>query len=299
MKKLKSFLCLALMLVAGSMMLVACGPNNDNPPADTPTTTTITLAEAKQTIVNALAIDNTQVQTLSVALANEQTDTGNRNLFNKISLWSYTGDSTSVGVNTNSTINTTSLQVGTCEYVNGQFSKSLMKITSNQAYMSEYDIYIENSTGYMKFGETINAMPVQGSNSYIDILASAFEDYYFENAYNSAVDKTTTNSGYSLTLKMDILKFAELANMSYMNESYINALTQELKDFQSVNIVVEFDNNNEIVGINIKTNFIVEQPTMDMSSSEYIKTTANCHIVKTDTRTATPQWVTDYISSQN
>lgn len=299
MKKLKSFLCLALMFIAGSMMLVACGPNNDNPPADTPTTTTITLAEAKQTIVNALAIDNTQVQTLSVALANDSTDTGNRNLFNKISLWSYTSESTGVGVDTNSTINVTSLQVGTCEYANGQFSKGLMKITSNQAYMSEYNIYIENGTGYMKFEEMINTVPMENSNSYIDILACAFEDYYFENAYDSTVNKTTTNSGYSLTLKMDILKFSEIANISYMDESFINALTQELKDFQSVSITIEFDNNNQIVGANIGYSIIVKQPTIDMTSYEYIKTTANCHIVKTDTRTTTPQWVTDYISSQN
>ena len=87
MEKLKSIVCMALLLVVGCFAFVGYH-KEDNPPENQ---TTITLAEAKTTIVNALKIDEPQAQAMAMtyALANEQQ--GNRDIFIKFGKTQFVG----------------------------------------------------------------------------------------------------------------------------------------------------------------------------------------------------------------
>lgn len=83
MKRIKTILCVAFVLVLCSINLVACLPP---PPEDpqAPTSTTITLAEAEIAIINALAIDDQpQAQVMSTLLASDPTLNENRDLLEK------------------------------------------------------------------------------------------------------------------------------------------------------------------------------------------------------------------------
>ena len=65
MKKLKSILCITFAFILTAIILCACGINNNKQTQKVGTKTTISLAEAKQLIVSALAIDNNQLQSKS------------------------------------------------------------------------------------------------------------------------------------------------------------------------------------------------------------------------------------------
>lgn len=315
MKKLKSFLCLALMFIAGSMMLVACGPNNDNPPADTPTTTTITLAEAKQTIVNALAIDNTQVQTLSVALANESTDTGNRDLLEKLGKVEISMNGTA---KSNNVLTQSESIQGKYEYSNGAFKKYLMTQTDSTAgTFSEYSPNFENAYVYAGNNVVEQRITTSIQLGYADTMGSAvilmlnglFSDKAFEIAYEQDVTKNTTNNGYELVLKPSLKGYARVLTYDSMTDSEFeeywtqtvqpmyDTFPQVLKDFAKNELTITFNTNDEIEKATMISN---NGSMMDIDGNvTYYKVESTMTISKFTGNIEAPQWYTNYISSQN
>ena len=236
MKKLKSVLCLALFLVFGAVMFVGCGPKNETPKNQT----TITLAESKEIIVNALALDDTQVMAMEDVLQE-----GNRDLLEKFGKFSVNASEnlhTTMDVRPGDQFASMALSYvninGNYIYENNDFVKYLTDIeigvlgerryVSSKEYLSDktlysfydkYEIepgqYVDNkviSQEYQDmrgfgYGDTLGQVLIQ-------LIDGLFTDKAFDSVYESDVIKTTNEDSYTLTLKLDLKGYHRLLTLN-------------------------------------------------------------------------------------
>ena len=87
MNKLKSFLCALLTFITCAVLFVGCGAERPiEPPPTPPATTTISLAEAKAIILNALALDG------QGGVTPQSVQVGNRDFLEKLGKFTFTSD---------------------------------------------------------------------------------------------------------------------------------------------------------------------------------------------------------------
>lgn len=313
MKKLKSILCMALMLVVGCVAFVGCGPKKeDNPPENQ---TTITLAEAKTTIVNALKIDEPQAQAMAMtyALANEQQ--GNRDIFIKFGKTQFVANKTVyfVGTELQQAVDETII----ADKTGGSWNKYLMEVIStsnepdNQEGMGTLNFYYDGINVYEDYSDYGGDVIVNNDNNNLSsqelgIVNYLFTDSAFNTLYINEVAKKITETGFTLTLTANMLEFYKYI-WNYtgddFEEDFNNMYTQEERDLmlsEPVIVTVNFDKNSNITKVNATTiMYSVSPSSQNPSVKKMIKQVLNVEITKYTGEIAEPQWVTDYIASQN
>lgn len=296
MKKLKLILCMAFMFVIGCACLVACNTKEENPPNQT---TTITLAEAKTIIVNALAIN--EPSQLMLATANEQNE-GNRDLLEKLGKFTFSNVAQAVKADDPSFIyqSGTGSSTGTMEYKSGSTTKFIMSMDNVENY------YYDNDTTYV-YGDD-NQCHILGSNtmarSLSDSLKNIFSETAFDYAFKNNVNKVTTNNSYTLELTMDYSDYFRIIVDKYFDEEYKvqydefqNSIPKNLRDWQNVSLLITLDSNDQISSVELSLKNISAQGHPS-GNIDYIKVTTDIEITKFTGTITQPQWVTDYLASQ-
>lgn len=312
MKKFKSILCGALAFVAGSVALSACGVKTEpqtDPTEQTAvvgTKTTISLAEAERIIVNALAIDNNQLQTQStrgMVLHAADASEGNRDIMKKLGKFTLTQNFTVVDMNGNETQK---------NHMNGiinynqdcQFESGLMNETntfSNGSYTIK-NIYLSGSHCYKQEGSSKNEPSVDivkdfDAQSYSAALLAVFSDEAFDKVYDKYATKEITENGYSLTLHGEMRQYYYLLavmwgqDVSNFDEDW-KSQEAELKEYYTdeqinachIDLIIYLNNKDEIVSADIDY--------VDLGNL----CVTNCllTITKTNEPITEPNWVTEY-----
>lgn len=294
MKKFKSILCIALLLVVGCVAFVGCGPKKeeDNPPANQ---TTITLAEAKTTIVNALAINEPQAMAMTYALADEEQ--GNRDIFVKFGI--------SQGILDGKTILDGTTYDMPAHLIADKTNGTWNKYTLDSTVLSDDGLH--NIKAYFDgeniFSKMDNQTPTATdffhnfSQMYLTTIETMFSEDAFDIFYSGDVIKTTINNGFTYTMPVNYLSYSKyLAKqqgyLEQFEESYekmTEEQKQQLANLGTVSVVIDFDSNSDITSV--KMNMSVTVPNGSQHS--------NITITKYTGQITEPQWVTDYIASQN
>lgn len=281
MKKLKSILCIAFIVC--SFILVACKSKDPDVPPQTPESTTITLSEAKSTIVNALAIDNMGVQSSFSSVSN-------RNVFTKLN---------TVEIFMEGKFDYGTTISGTAEKnVFGNWTKYSLQSGENYGYYDGDNAYLKNNSDYgtttfeySYFGLILQSMDCV----YIDLL---FIDDAFNSIYGNTVEKISTKDNYTLTMDIDMSKYVDYV----MAQCEIRDLPaeglfgegdylQRNKDEGSVELVINFDNNHRILGLDMAINSLYSEG----GATSLQETRIN--ITKSSQDITQPQWVADYLAN--
>lgn len=289
MKKLKSLFCLALMFIAASMMLVGCEPNNHTngtPSTENPTTTTITLAEAKQTIVNALAINESEIQQLRIHTLATSSNSQNRNIFIKLNAAeiSLKNDDVSFG------------GIVQRNFL-GNWTKYSLCYNENYGYYDGNLVYFKGSSGNfntLSFEETYFSTLLQSMDClYIDLL---FLDDAFTNIYGNTVNKNFDKESYSFTMDIDMSKYVdyvmticEIKGLPTKGLFGDGEYRQRNKDEGSVELIINFDNNHNILGLNL---------TINSLASDMLLHESKININKYHQEITEPQWVIDWLDNK-
>jgi len=291
MKKLKSILCGALAFVAGSLVLSACGVKtnpNENPTQQEEqqqqetavgTKTTISLAEAKRIIVNALAIDNNQLQTQStrgMVLHAADVSEGNRDIFEKMG--NFTFDERDYDNEVNDPMNENGLHhfTGQATYNGHEFKTALIKDGNGQ------EVYCSNSESLYFTGDVATIKAERGygvASNFImyQMYQSLFADEAFDSVYDDTATKEINKDGYSITLTGDFEKW-----MSYLGSSV------EECDVNYFNVTVNVDGNNDVISA------IVEFQIKSIENNQHRICTSLMTFTKTNEPITEPDWVAKY-----
>lgn len=294
MKKLRSLFI--IMLCFCMTTLVACGKNtnfDDNPSIpdapSTPTTSTITITEAKEIIVNALAINETT--TVSYA-SNSSAQTSNRDIYEKLGKFKLTYNENEESTNNSTLFN------ADMSYKNGKINKisSTLTKTADTPNTTPYvSINEDDSTGivdspllyrniteklystdcntYYYFNQTANTKKkitqidfdnLSYSIIYLSSFQTIFTDSAFESLFNVSVTKTQTTNGYSLTLTTSLKNFLiyndEMTEDDY-NSWYAIDSNKNIADSFTSSYIINFENDN-IVSVTISMScYDLEEPT--------------------------------------
>ena len=282
MKKLKSILCMALIVC--SFILVACKSKDPDTPPQTPGSTTITLAEAKSTIVNALATNNMEVQSSFFS-------TSNRNVFTKLN---------TVEISIEGKFDYGTTISGTAEKnILGNWTKYSLQSGENYGYYDGDNAYLKNNLDYWTttfeysyFGLILQSMDC----IYIDLL---FLDDAFDSIYGDTVKKISTKDVYTLTMDIDMSKYVdyvmvqcELRDLPAEGLFGEGDYLQRNKDEGSVVLVINFDNDHNILGLDMVINSLYSESGVTSLQETKI------NITKSNQEITQPQWVTDYLENQ-
>lgn len=307
MKKLSSILCVAICVIVGAMMFSGCGSNKSK------NQSTITLAEAKTVIVNALKIDKVQSQAVTYALSDDEQE--NRDLLEKLGKFTVVCVGKSYSYPSNQKLSEQSFN-GNFEYKDGYFLKYDLSLNgANYLNMKEY---LNDGTVYINNNENITTQEATDTRgfgyansmgeSYILMLDSLFSDKAFEKVYKKDVVKDTTSDGYSFTLKLDFKGYYRLTTMNSMTdeafetfwaeqEQTLNNMPQALKENNEASVVINFNKNDEILSVSTKvTNGT--QVTVN-GNVTLMKNESSVTITKYTGEIVEPQWVTDYKLENN
>lgn len=232
----KILICLSIILAGGVALLAGCNPSDNN----------LTLAQAKEIIVNALSMDST-VETTSV----KSFSTDNRNIFVKLNRASVEID----GLTDLGTKITGEVERGT----NGWTGYSLSSL-------EEYFEYYVNDTAYFKHDNETATNPFDSSRFgiylqsfdviYVDLL---FLDDAFDSIYENSVTKTSQGDTYTMTMNIKMPNYVDYV-MQKANEigfTETEGLFGEGEDLErnknegSAELVVTFSNNDEILGLDL------------------------------------------------
>lgn len=275
MKKFKSILCMALMLVVGCIAFVGCGPKEeDNPPPAIETT--ITLAEAKTTIINALKIDEQQVQAMAMTYGNEQQS--NRSILLKFGKIDFNVEASVTYYEDNKVIEIPSRLVA--DYTGGNWNEYVLDCLSlsddpnkdtedakvyNDGENLYYNINGEKLSGNMVFMNPLNIF-VQ---SYCDMVETLFTDEAFTTMYNGNVTKTSIDNGYTFTMPIS-------------------------NTYQGVNVIVYFDNHNMITKVEMSMEYEIPDPEQEIVTMG--KSYGKMTVIKYNQEITAPNWfdINDY-----
>lgn len=287
-KFLGSVLSIIAVILCFGFLLTGCGGNK----GDNPTTTTISLSEAKTIIVNALEIEEPQTQVLTYTL-NEQAENGNRDIFEKLGLFTYSEKAVAIEYETGQDLSNQFTQIsGQYSYKNSEYVKYLASLGDSELF------YLTNGIRYYNDGSTTQTVQSTFIDEYNIILCNAFNNELFDNAYQQDVEKETLSSGYTLTLNADYKKFvSSLYGEDY--SSYDSLIPAELKDWSKVSIIITFDNNDQITKAVLNINSISPYQTSVNSEMHYVKVSGVITVEKYAGEITEPQWVTDYLAEQS
>ena len=311
MKKFKSILCGAMAFVAGSVVLSACGAKTE--PNETPTQqqeqqqeqqqstvgtkTLISLAEAKEIIVKALAInDNSQTQSLStMTLRTASANEGNRDIMEKLGRFNASCYCKRTDVETDKEIIDESLENIEMFY-QGKVKIALLK--DSKRYYSGSTLYsLDNDN-------MVDETPCDDYNTQLSSVRALFKDEAFDKIYDENATKETNQNGYSITLTGDLEGWIRYTwvlwghDDSITDEEFekmiddaveqykegIKDLPQETIDKCYFNLTINIDSNNNVIGA------IVNVKQISNNQFESISIT----LTKTNEPITEPDWVTEY-----
>jgi len=308
MKKLKSILCIIFAFILTAIVLCACGINNkENQKVGTKTM--ISLTEAKQLIVSALAINNNQLQTQSTngmrvfaASANE----GNRDIMEKLGRFSYNEYITETDIETAQEVGNTYViaemlyesEIKKCLMENNWDTKPIIDYFDSDNHICyTYDDEKEDD-------EKISSRTYSDEELNINRFAyvrALFKDEAFDSIYDDTATKEINQNGYSITLTGDLKGWIRYTYFlwgdyavtdeeidSMYNES-IKDLPQETIDKCYFNLTVNIDSNNDVVSAAVNVKYIQSGKFICMSVT----------LTKTNAPIVEPDWVTEYKNSHN
>jgi len=259
MKNFKMFLCSLFVLIIGCFAFVGCEKPTDNTPpynsgeiTETPTEstdTTLTLAEAKEMVVSALAVSEADGQMLATVPV-----IGNRNIFVKLK---------NVEISFSNEASDTSSFDGEVQRINSNWSK--YSLSSND--MSEY---YDGDNVYVKNGEEKSKTTYSNAyfgNYILPLLDCIYVDLLFiENAwatiYESEATKSVKDYGFMLTMDVNMSKYVDfvMQECESMGLDASEALfgdgdyRQKNKDEGSVELAIRFDKHLNIIGLDFLIN---------------------------------------------
>ena len=323
MKKFKSILCGALAFVAGSVALSACGvktktqeptQQEQQQQEAVETKTIISLAEAKEIIVKALAIEDNQLQTQStkgMMLHAASAEEGNRDIFEKMGRFTADELTTSISITTKEEIMKVHNNIEAV-YHNQHF-ETCLQTHSYFEYVYSGNVrnrYAGNSTGYFvdnneyvlneyTSGDQVHCNENITADSELMGYKTLFSDETFDKVYDSNVIKENNKDGYSITLHGGFWEFYMLVNFSTEEEienlkSALVDCPEVVRDTTCFKVVVNFDSNHEI--FNVIVDAICVQPYHDGLGNviDYLSVHSSITATKTNTELKEPEWVTEY-----
>ena len=271
-------------------LLTGCGGNDNK-------TTTISLSEAKTIIVNALAIDQPQVQTMTLA------EQGNRDVFvkfgkTKISLigeskmeWGSQKQITSIiadktGGNWNKYILEDSLdtvifgEITTLEYFDGEY------------VFTNYNGEISKT----EFSSSIVGI-LPNDSAQLLIFDKMFSDDAFETIYKKDVKRTDGNDGFSLAVDINVYDFWVFMLKQAMGDNYQDIVDSvdetflnKLKNEATAQLVINFNNNEDI------QNLTLTMTSFGQADDTIIPTSQTITAERYTGEITQPQWVTDFLA---
>ncbi|MCM1404267.1 MAG: hypothetical protein NC133_02060 [Prevotella sp.] len=306
MKKFRLFLCLVCVLVVG-LTFGACGtPQKDTNEQPGPLQTTITLAEAKEIIVNALAIESLQMHTMAATDGQ-----GNRDLLEKMGKFTLDEVRTDVDVDTQKTFYK-SRSNGIYQYHNYTFENFYSNdLSADYEYNPgeyEFEYYATDGQGYKKQNNRVAKINENIFEAYCTdrfaMVKALFYDEAFSSVYGNEAIKVSHDNGYSLTLQGDFKGFQFYWYiLSGMDPDNFDSLwlpyekecqeryTQEVIDACHLKVTINFDNQDNIIG--------AVADAVALSPGDYnVQTSYLFTFTKTDAEIEQPQWLTDYWAQQ-
>ncbi|MGN1200641.1 MAG: hypothetical protein ACI4R8_00050 [Candidatus Caccovivens sp.] len=275
MKKLRIILCLMLMLTMGSGMLVGC----ENPPKES-NVSSVSLSQAKEIIVNALTLDENNLQTQHVCATNISE---NRNVFVKFK-------TASVSIQGNTDFGDT---------ISGEVERQNLNWTKYSLQSSDNHLeYYDGSNAYSKYNTGLNKNDL--NNSYFGIILQSFDAIYIDllfiedawaTIYKSQVTKTLSNTGYSFAMNIDMPKYVDYV-MAKSQELGLGAeglfgedeTLQKNKDEGSVSLILKFDTRNKMLELSMEINSL----GFDGKDLKFVKTAIT--ISKYNHEIKEPEW---------
>lgn len=267
MKKTKIFFCLAALLLAGGMAFAGCQPQTEE---------TISLAEAKTLIVNSLEVEDAASAEEKLIAANQH---GNRNVFVKL----ITADVAFEGNFDFGTTITGSVERKNDAWTQYSLESGIIKeyYTNGNVYSKQDSLFEQTNFENSYFGIILQSMDCV----YVDFLF--LEDAWNE-IYRSTVTRKHDKTDYSLTMDIDMAKYVDYV-MAKAEEKNLGAeglfgegsYLQKNKDEGSVDVVVHFDKNHNIIGLDY---------TIVSLGSDWNFYTTKLNISKSENNFAAPEW---------
>lgn len=282
---LKILSVVALILCLG-LFLTAC---------DEQSTTTISLAEGKEIIVNALQLDSVSVSAYS--------EEDNRDVFLKFKNTEFDFESVSELHGETSNIKISGIanksKTGWEKYVLENIMESKNETNPKNNYLTSVKEYYDGSFVY-GIGADGSKTKTEFANSPDSLIGNLstvllsfdmmFMDKAFETAYQNEVLKTKTENSYTLTIQVNMYEYAsfvmEVAGENADGLFGSGETIEALKEIEPGQLVVGFDNDNEIKSVN----FDLISFGMNMGSGELLPSTSTLSLTKFESEITAPSW---------
>lgn len=193
---------------------------------------------------------------------------------------------------------------GIYEYKNNQFITYLLN-------SSEYDTtqYLLDNKVYTRYNLT-DEIRCETYNEYNSGTVTVFNSLFLEDAfkyvYTNDVEKIINESGYTLNLDADFKGYMYLTSIGHISyeqfeqlwvqyDAWIKSLPQDVQNAFYFNVTINFNDNDEIIDIIIN----MSQGTYESDTNSSYQDVYVVTITKTTLIVEEPQWVRDYIESQN
>lgn len=241
---------------------------------------TISLSEAKEIVLNALAVDDAGSMTVSAA------DVGNRNIFTKFGTAKLSLESgADVGVKLS----------GLATKTNDEWIEYL--ITDASGAQEYYD----GSVAYLKNGEEYSQNTIDSSfmgvylYSYDSIFLNLlFIDEAWDTIYENEVKKVDVEGGYTLTMDINMSNYVDFV-MAKSQEFGLGAeglfgeddVLQRNKDEGSASLVMTFTNDNEIAKLDLAVS------SLGFNGSDYSFVDTKISVSATTEEIVEPDWVSE------
>lgn len=239
---------------------------------------TISLSEAREIVLNALAVDNAESMAIRTA------DVGNRNIFTKLKTAELTlesGDDIELS--------------GFATKVNDEWVEYL--ITDANGAQEYYD----GSVAYLKNGEEYSQNTIDSSfmgvylYSYDSIFLNLlFIDEAWDTIYGNEVEKVDVEGGYTLTMDINMANYVDFV-MAKSQEFGLGAeglfgeddILQRNKDEGSASLVMTFTNDNEITKLDLAVS------SLGFNGNDYSFVDTKISVSATTEEIVEPDWVSE------
>lgn len=250
---------------------------------------TISLAETKTLIVNALQLDGISGQEMT------KNSTDNRNIFTKFGKTNISFENDLMAQNLTDTVemNATIEKNGEAwsKYVldyQTYSSNSAEKFGTKEYFDGEkiYKIDYDDSRVVSDFENgTQESMNLSITFLYFDVM---FYDGAFESCYQEDVLKVTNENGFTLTIDVDMFNYAtfvmETIGAGADGLFGDTDMVELLKTEGSGKIVVSFDKNNEIDSLEFQMNIL------GMAGNEIVPSVVEINLAKFENEINPPDW---------
>jgi len=258
MKLFRKLICLPIIALVVICGLTGCKPNQ--------TTSSISLNEAKNTIINALEIPETAQLCTFNSLTKATRNKGNRNIFAKMS--------TANVVMTGNFDEGQTIE-GKVQKTGKDWKKFVLTTENSKQYYdgsSVYRVKGEEKT-ILSFDESLYGMILQSMDCmYLDLL---FLDEAWNTIYADSVEKTPITKGYVYTFNIKMANYVEYVtdmatSLGLSTEGLFGDKDSPsyIKNQQegSTNLIVTFDNSNHITKLQFEIVSFGSEPTPTRTS---------------------------------